>query len=175
MCPTVIAATSDRRSPQPRRTARIALSRRPLGVVASGVFKSVWACRTVSQFPRRTPGRTTCRVSDFRVAKSNRPTNSGAAEPLSWLTHIDPRLAVRATRQQERAQHKDTRRAAKHTSLSFCPENARRGSVTTCSGPSPGTTVLPAGRLRWWTPYCGREETSCAPLIVRLVAGFRLR
>jgi hypothetical protein len=46
--PTVSAATSDRRSPQPRRTARIARSRRPLVVVASGAFSSACACRTES-------------------------------------------------------------------------------------------------------------------------------
>ena len=53
--PTVRAATSERRSPQPRSTARIARSRRPLAVVASGVFNSVCACRTDSQLPKRTP------------------------------------------------------------------------------------------------------------------------
>ena len=55
MCSNVSAATSDRRSPQPSRTARIARSRSPFFVVTSGVFSSVWACWTDSQFPTRTP------------------------------------------------------------------------------------------------------------------------
>jgi hypothetical protein len=33
----------------------MARSRRPFVVLTSGVFRSVWACRMVSQFPSRTP------------------------------------------------------------------------------------------------------------------------
>lgn len=40
----VSAATSERRRPQPRSTARIARSRSPFVVVASGAFRSAWAC-----------------------------------------------------------------------------------------------------------------------------------
>jgi hypothetical protein len=42
--------------PQPaaQGTARVARSRSPLVVVASGVFSNVWACRTESQLPKRT-------------------------------------------------------------------------------------------------------------------------
>ena len=42
MWPTVSAATSERRNPQPSMTARTALSRRPFIVVVSGVFSKVW-------------------------------------------------------------------------------------------------------------------------------------
>src|SRR5262249_43035349 len=70
-------ATSDRRNPQPRRTARIGRSRRPLGVLASGAFKSACACVTVSQLPSRTPFEATpfTRVIPF--------ASSGASSPLS--------------------------------------------------------------------------------------------
>ena len=55
MCLSVRTATSDRRRPQPRRTASIARSRSPSLVVTSGGFSSFWACWTESQFPTRTP------------------------------------------------------------------------------------------------------------------------
>src|ERR1035438_4129982 len=54
MCSIVNAATSERRSPHPRSTARMARSRSPLVVVMSGAFRSICACRTESQFPRLT-------------------------------------------------------------------------------------------------------------------------
>ena len=56
-CANVSAATSDRRSPQPRRTARMARSRRPLTVVMSGAFRSACACRSDSQLPDADAGR----------------------------------------------------------------------------------------------------------------------
>src|ERR1022692_425021 len=51
----VSAATSDRRKAQPRSTAMMARSRRPLVVVMSGAFRSACACFNDSQFPARTP------------------------------------------------------------------------------------------------------------------------
>jgi hypothetical protein len=50
----VARLTDDRRSPQPKRTAGMARSRRPFFVRGSGVFKSVCACKSGSQFPART-------------------------------------------------------------------------------------------------------------------------
>src|ERR1035438_2676486 len=47
----VSAATSDRRRAQPRSTAMIARSRRPLSVEISGAFRSVCACLSDSQLP----------------------------------------------------------------------------------------------------------------------------
>ena len=55
MCPTVSAATSERRRPQPRRTARIARSRNPFTIATSGALSSVCACRSDSQLPTRMP------------------------------------------------------------------------------------------------------------------------
>jgi hypothetical protein len=55
-CPVAqLADTLERRSLHPRSTARIVRSRKPLVAVASGVFNSVCACSTVSQFPSRSP------------------------------------------------------------------------------------------------------------------------
>jgi len=51
----VSATTWERLNPQPRSTARIARSRRPLVVVESGVFSNVWACFTEGQLPKLTP------------------------------------------------------------------------------------------------------------------------
>jgi adenine-specific DNA-methyltransferase len=86
--PTVSAATSDRRSPQPRSTARIARSRSPLVVLASGVFSSVWACLTESQFPKRTPFDATPFTGVIPAA------NSGASSPLSAASTASLRTAV---------------------------------------------------------------------------------
>src|ERR1035437_3562813 len=74
--PTVSAATSDRLSPQPRSTARIARSRKPWVVAASGVFSRVWACRMESQLPRRTPLEATPFTRVIPLA------SSGASSPL---------------------------------------------------------------------------------------------
>jgi hypothetical protein len=49
ICPSMSAATSERRSPHPSTTARIARSRRPFTVEGSGVFRSVCG------FPQRQP------------------------------------------------------------------------------------------------------------------------
>ena len=86
--PTVSAATSDRRSPQPRSTARIARSRSPLVVVTSGVFSSVCACFTESQFPKRMPLDATPFTRVIPLA------SSGASSPLSAASTASLRTAV---------------------------------------------------------------------------------
>lgn len=77
-----------RRRPQPRRTPRMARSRSLLGVVAFGAFRSVCACRTHSQFPRRTPLDATPFTRVIPVA------NSGASSPLSATSTARFRTAV---------------------------------------------------------------------------------
>jgi len=88
MCLIVSAATSDRRSPQPNRTASIARSRSPFFVDTSGAFRSVCACRTDSQFPTLTP---------FDLAPFTRvmpAASSGASSPLSAASTASFRTAV---------------------------------------------------------------------------------
>jgi hypothetical protein len=69
------AATSDRRSPQPRSTA-MARSRSPFRVLTSGAFRSACACRRDSQFPTRMP-------PDFTPLTRLMPlANSGASNPF---------------------------------------------------------------------------------------------
>src|ERR1035437_10174184 len=99
--------TMTRRSPQPRSTAMMARSRRPIVVVMSGAFRRACACFSDSQFPVRTP-------IDFALFTRAMPAaNSGASSPLSaasaasfrtavirTLMETDPRPRVsRATRQ----------------------------------------------------------------------------
>jgi hypothetical protein len=88
MCLNVSAATSERRSPQQRSTARIARSRNPFIVVASGAFSSACACFAVSQFPRRTPFEATPFTRVIPLA------NSGASSPLSAASTANFRTAV---------------------------------------------------------------------------------
>jgi len=79
----VSAATSERRSPQPRSTAKIARSRNPLSVEASGALSRVCACRSDSQLPARMP-------TDFALFTREIPAaNSGAIRPCRL-----PRLLV---------------------------------------------------------------------------------
>ena len=59
-CSNVSAATSDRLRPHPRRTARMARSRRPFTVLTSGALSRLCAWRTDSQLPTRMP-------TDFRA------------------------------------------------------------------------------------------------------------
>src|ERR1017187_8862535 len=91
MCLSVSEATSDRRSPQPSRMASIARSRRPFFVVTSGVFRSLWACWTDSQFPTRTP---TDLAPFTRVMPA---ASSGASNPLSAASTANFRTAVMRT------------------------------------------------------------------------------
>src|ERR1039458_2617902 len=83
----VSAATSDRRNAQPRSTAMMARSRRPLVVVISGAFRSACACRRVSQFPARTP-------MDLALFTRWIPAaSSGASRPLSVASTASLRMA----------------------------------------------------------------------------------
>src|ERR1035437_1271453 len=117
---TVSAATSDRRSPQPRSTARIARSRRPLVAVASGAFNSVCACRTVSQFPKRTPLDATPFTRVIPLA------SSGASSPLSAASTARLRTAVIRTL-RETAPSPRASRATRHAhTVAFV--NPGRGS-----------------------------------------------
>src|ERR1035441_1903428 len=88
MCFSVSAATSDRRSPQPRRMASIARSRSPFLVDTSGVFRSFCACWTDNQFPTRTP---------TDLAPFTRAASSGASSPLSAASTANFRTAVMRT------------------------------------------------------------------------------
>jgi len=81
------AATSDRRSPQPRRTAMIARSRSPSVVVVSGALSKAWACRSDSQFPVRMP----CVFALFTRAMP--VASSGASRPLSAASAASLRMA----------------------------------------------------------------------------------
>src|SRR5271157_3265846 len=60
----------------------------PLVVVASGVFSNVWACRTESQLPKRTPFDATPLTRVIPAA------NSGASNPLSAASTASLRTAV---------------------------------------------------------------------------------
>ena len=83
----VSAATSDRRSPQPRSTARIARSRSPRSVAISGALSSACACRCDSQLPVRMP----CVFALFtRVMPA---ASSGASKPLSAASAASLRIA----------------------------------------------------------------------------------
>jgi hypothetical protein len=65
----------------------MARSRRPLLVMASGVFRSACACLAVSQLPRRTP----LEATPFTRVM---PSNSGASKPLSAASTANFRIAV---------------------------------------------------------------------------------
>ena len=67
--------------------SRMARSRRPLVVVASGAFSSVCACRAVSQFPKRTPLEATPLTRTIPLA------SSGARSPLSAASTASLRAA----------------------------------------------------------------------------------
>ena len=65
----------------------MARSRRPLSVVMSGAFKSVWACRAESQLPIRMP-------TDFALFTRLMPAaSSGASRPLSAASAASFRIA----------------------------------------------------------------------------------
>jgi len=66
----------------------MARSRSPLVVAMSGAFNSVCACRTESQFPRRTPLDATCLTRVIPLA------SSGASSPLSEASTANLRTAV---------------------------------------------------------------------------------
>jgi len=86
-CKNESAATSDRRSPQPRRTAMMARFRSPFTVVVSGALRSACACRSESQFPTRIP-------TDFALSTRAMPAaNSGASSPLSAASAASLRTA----------------------------------------------------------------------------------
>ena len=87
-CANVSDATSDRRSPQPRRTARMARSRKPLDRRdIRRVDESAWACRSDSQLPTRMP-------ADFTLFTRLMPAaNSGASSPLSAASAASLRIA----------------------------------------------------------------------------------
>ena len=87
-CPIVSAATSDRRSPHPSRTAMMARSRRPFVVVMSGAFRSACACFSESQFPMRTP------IAFALFTRAMPAANSGASSPLSAASAASFRTAV---------------------------------------------------------------------------------
>jgi hypothetical protein len=72
----------------PRSTARIARSRRPFFVAASGAFSSACACLTQSQFPSRTPFAATPLMRVIPAA------SSGASNPLSAASTASLRTAV---------------------------------------------------------------------------------
>ena len=79
--------TSDRRSPQPRRTARMVRSRRPLTVVISGALRSVCACFSDSQLPMRMP-------TDFALLTRAIPAaSSGVSSPISAASADNLRIA----------------------------------------------------------------------------------
>jgi hypothetical protein len=84
---TVSAATSDRRKPQLKSTARIARSRMPFVMLASGAFSNACACRIESQFPKRTPLEATPFTRAIPLA------NSGAKSPLSAASTANFRTA----------------------------------------------------------------------------------
>src|ERR1039458_3521557 len=85
--PSVSAATWHRRSAQPRSTAMMARSRRPLSVVMSGTFRSAWACFSDSQLPARTP-------MDLALFTRAIPAaSSGASRPLSVASTASLRMA----------------------------------------------------------------------------------
>jgi len=88
MCLSVSAAASDRRKPQPSRTASMARSRSPFFVEISGAFRSVWACRSDNQFPTRTPLALTPLMREIPAA------SSGASSPLSAASTASFRTAV---------------------------------------------------------------------------------
>jgi hypothetical protein len=93
--------------PQPRSTARIARSRRPLGVVAFGAFRNFCACWTESQFPSRMPLDATPFTRVIPVASSGASSPLSAASTANFRTAVIRRLtetapsprASRATRQ----------------------------------------------------------------------------
>ena len=86
-CWNVSAATSDRRSPQPRSTARMARSRKPRTVAASGALRRSCACRTESQFLMRMP-------TDLALFTRLMPAaSSGASNPLSAASAASLRIA----------------------------------------------------------------------------------
>src|ERR1019366_1352098 len=117
---TVSAATSDRRRPQPRSTARIARSRSPLIVVASGASSSVCACRIESQLPNRIPLDATPFTRVIPLA------NSGASSPLSAASTASLRTAVIRTL-METAPSPRASRATRHAhTIAFV--NPGRGS-----------------------------------------------
>jgi hypothetical protein len=88
-CSKVRAAASDRRRPQPKRTARMARSRSPFKVVTSGAPRRTCACRNESQLPTRTP-------FDFTPFTRRMPaTNSGASNSLSLASTANFRIAER--------------------------------------------------------------------------------
>ena len=110
----------------------MALSRRPLGVVASGVFKSVWACRTVSQFPRRTPFEATpfTRVIPF--------ANSGASSPLSAASTASLRTAVIRTLMDTEPRPRASRATRDAATVAFV--NPGRGSYPNPDAAIPHST-----------------------------------
>src|ERR1051326_2768943 len=84
----VSAATSERRSPQPRSNDRIARSRNPFLVKAAGALSSACACRSVSQLPSRIPFDATPLIRLIPEAIS------GARSPLSAASTANLRTAV---------------------------------------------------------------------------------
>ena len=79
---------SRRRSPQPSRTARIARSRLPLSVSASGACQSRRASSAVSQFPSLTPGFLT--PFTRRIPEAS----SGLGKPASAASYTRRRTAA---------------------------------------------------------------------------------
>jgi hypothetical protein len=109
-CVNVSAATSERRKPQPRRTARMARSRSPRSVEISGALSNACACFCDSQLPVRLPcvfalftrempaassgasralsaaSAASLRIADIRMMIDDEPTPRSASEALHALT-----------------------------------------------------------------------------------------
>ena len=92
------SANSRLRRPQPSRTARIARSRLPLSVLASGARQSLCAFSAVSQFPSRTPTFLTPFTRRMPAASSGLSKPPSAASYASRRTAASRPLIVPAAR-----------------------------------------------------------------------------
>ena len=92
------SANSRLRSPQPSKTARIARSRLPLSVLASGACQSRRASSAVSQFPSLTPSFLTPFTRRMPAASSGLSKPASAASYASRRTAASRPLIVPAAR-----------------------------------------------------------------------------
>src|ERR1017187_263154 len=151
MCAMVTAATSDRRRAQPRSTAMMARSRRPLVVVMSGALRSAWACLSESQLPARTP-------MDLALFTLWMPAAcSGASSPLSVASTASLRIADIRTMMDDDPRPRSSR-DTRHAFTVLQAVNAPPGVCVNPGDPGciPGAANGGAGALidpAYKTPY----------------------